>query len=156
MHPTMPRLDDLLALLEVFFAPERGALPGGRRPRQSLRPKLVFRPSPPPPLPPPPPRADWPSPLVIPALDVCFGLPSPTFPFCSIRHDFRPAMRVVTLPACTPFDFRLRSSRLAKFAYPLRILLSPAGAVQYEGVACYHDAMVVQIVEAFAGDINFQ
>ncbi|KAF5680290.1 hypothetical protein FDENT_8493 [Fusarium denticulatum] len=39
----MPRLDDLLALLEVYFAPERGCLQEGRRPWQSLRRKVVFR-----------------------------------------------------------------------------------------------------------------
>ncbi|KAF5532182.1 hypothetical protein FMEXI_12579 [Fusarium mexicanum] len=36
MPPKMPRLDDLLALLEVFFAPERGALPGGTATKAEL------------------------------------------------------------------------------------------------------------------------
>ncbi|KAG5760951.1 hypothetical protein H9Q69_001791 [Fusarium xylarioides] len=40
MPPKMPRLDDLLALLQVFFALR---LQEGRRPRQSLRRKVVFR-----------------------------------------------------------------------------------------------------------------
>ncbi|KAG5802339.1 hypothetical protein H9Q71_013074 [Fusarium xylarioides] len=36
MPPKMPRLDDLLALLEVYFAPETGVLPGGTATRAEL------------------------------------------------------------------------------------------------------------------------
>ncbi|KAF5702596.1 hypothetical protein FMUND_13410 [Fusarium mundagurra] len=36
MPPKMPRLDDLLALLEVYFAPERGTPPGGTATKAEL------------------------------------------------------------------------------------------------------------------------
>ncbi|KAI1064450.1 hypothetical protein LB506_007894 [Fusarium annulatum] len=36
MPPKMPRLDDLLALLEVYFAPETGVLPGGTATKAEL------------------------------------------------------------------------------------------------------------------------
>ncbi|KAF5574620.1 benzoate 4-monooxygenase cytochrome P450, partial [Fusarium pseudoanthophilum] len=36
MPPKMPRFDDLLVLLEVFFAPERGVLPGGTATKAEL------------------------------------------------------------------------------------------------------------------------
>ncbi|RBQ79937.1 hypothetical protein FVER14953_21089 [Fusarium verticillioides] len=47
MPPKNPRLGDLLALLELYFAPERWRLQEGRRPRHSLKCKFIFLSSPP-------------------------------------------------------------------------------------------------------------
>ncbi|CZR44757.1 uncharacterized protein FPRO_14509 [Fusarium proliferatum ET1] len=86
MPPKMPRLDDLLALLEVYFAPEMGVLPGRTATKAELeaqlRPPLVFvllpissiSPIPASNLPPPH-WLDRPSSLVIAVLSGFFGPP---------------------------------------------------------------------------------
>ncbi|SCV48196.1 uncharacterized protein FFB14_10247 [Fusarium fujikuroi] len=106
MPPKMPRLDDLLALLEVYFAPEMGVLPGGTATKAELeaqlRPPPVFILLPNPRL--PPPAAALGGSAVVSRhrrLERLFWASQ-----TSTRHDL-PEKREVTLLLCTPFDCKL-------------------------------------------------